>query len=585
VGHVHIEYAKIMKSFIKKHSRKAILFLFLLIVAGLLFFFLKKDDTNTASTTLVVEQVALGTVTTGIQTTGTIVAADILDLNVYKLTNRIDEVHIANGLHVEEGQLLFAFDQSDVEVEIAESKIGIEEAKLSLEVEREKVSDPNTTVTSLEDSIAKLEADIQSYSGDVQAVYRDFYSSDLEAVPSSKRYNEQIQKEAPTIGGLYTSFKNGEYFIQVYASGESSGYSYHLSGLESGTYPVFPGSEVMLGTRGLTITFPSENISSWDEWVVVIPNVHASTYPENLETFENTLDDLEEDKQSNSVELANKKITLKQTKRGDTTSKRELGVETAALAIQKARVDLQKGIDTQDERRIVAPFSGTIEGMDNVVVGATPTKESNDTINFGSLISDDFMVTFSLNAHDVGRVSLWQKVLVTLTSVASSTPLEAEIVEISSLPDESAVAQYEVLAKIKDFEKTGLKLRDGMLMDVEIVQEEKSNVVRVPTSAVHYKEGVAYVTFVEGLSEKQYTQMQKMGIVRQEGTKEITTIERKVEVGLRGEYYTEIVSGLDVGEIIVSTTSTVSTGTVVETGAFPGSDMGRMKKPNTSGNK
>ena len=186
----------------------------------------------------------------------------------------------------------------------------------------------------------------------------------------------------------------------------------------------------------------------------------------------------------------------------------------------------------------------------------------------------------------MGKIAVGQKVLVTLTSIPGSAPLTAEIVEISSLPDSSAVAQYEVLARITDEKAASMKLREGMLADIEIVQEEKSDVLRIPVSALHYSEGTAKVTVLEGLSEEQYQQMQNMGIVRSDGAPTYTTFERTVEIGLRGLSYIEVLSGIEAGEILVvtSTTSGTEDEAVVQTGFGPpdGDGGGRVRVQSSS---
>ncbi|KKS29304.1 MAG: Secretion protein HlyD [Parcubacteria group bacterium GW2011_GWA2_43_11] len=539
--------------------------------------------TPTTTAALVAHQVTTGTVTSGIQTTGKIVAADILDLNVYKLTNRIDEVRVINGAHVEKGQLLFSFDQSDVSVDIVESEIGIREAELLLAVQQGAAKDQNTTITTLMNDIEVLEKKLAQYPTDKVETLRTFLNSNLEAIPTDVRYNAQISRVAPVIGGLYTHTEQGEYSVRLYASGEASGYSYELKGIESGVYPVYLGVETKLGTRGLTITFPASSTTR-DEWIIAVPNKYASEYVVNVEDYKNAIIDIDKNIDTDTVTLANKKIQLEQERRGDTVPQRALDVESASLAIEKAQVNLQKGIDTLTERRIVAPFSGTIEGMENVVVGATPTKDSNDSINFGSLISDDFMTTFSLSANDVTKVTLGQKVLVTLSSVPGSSPLEAEVVEISSLPDSSTVAQYEVLARIAEDDVATYDLRDGMLADIEIVQEEKLDVLRVPVSAVQYSEGKANVTILEGLSGDQHIQVEQMGILRTEGSTH-TSYSRPIELGLRGQYYVEVLSGLEAGELLeVTSTNGVTEGSVVETQGFgpPGGGSGRIREEGVS---
>jgi len=511
------------------------------------YYFAGTKESATVTSAMVVETVAQGTVTTGIQTTGTIEAAEVLDLNVYKTAQRIDALSVENGMHVEEGALLFAFDDSDVAVDINASALSIREAELQLGRERAGVADPNTTITTLKNDITELERDIALYEAAVADAHRNFLNTDLEAVPTSARYDEQVNRTAPTIGGLYDASQNGEYRLRVYASGGRSGLSYTLSGLEGGTHEVVLGAETPLGTRGLTITFQNDTVNR-DEWVIAVPNTYAPEYAVRRTDHEEALADLDEAHESDLVALENKRTQLLQALREDTLEDRTLEIEAAELAIERAQVGLEQGRDTRSERRIVAPFAGTVEGMENVVVGATPKNDNSDSVDFGVLISDDFLVNFSLGASDVDTVSLGQKVIVSLTSVPDSTPLTAEITEISSLPESTGVAQYKVKARLA-ISGEGVRLRDGMLADIEIVREEKQDVVRVPVATLHYSAGKAYVTMVEDLTKEQEQQLDRLGIVRTDLSVP-TTYEREVTVGLRGSYFAEIIDGLAVGERI-----------------------------------
>lgn len=526
-------------------------------------------ESATITSAMVLHEVGKGTVTTGISTTGTIRSAEVLDLNVYKQNARIVSLAVVNGMRVEEGQLLFSFDESDVSVSIAESQTAVREAQIALAQKQEEVTDPNTTITTLRNDIAVLERNLEEYDADIRTALRDFLNDDLEAKPSADRYSVQVTRTAPEIGGLYSHTEEGIYTIYVYTSGTKSGFSYRVEGLESGTYEVFPGATVPLGSRGLTITFPAGSVQGRDEWVVVIPNTSAPEYVQQKEDYEKEVARLREARRTDMVTLGNKRTQLLQAERTDTQTQRDLAVESASLAIQKATVNLGKGIDTRGERRIVAPFSGTIEGVANVVVGATPSKESTDTTDFGKLISNDFIVSLALGATDVDRITLGDLVLVTLTSVPDANPLRAEVTEISSLPNTDAVAQYAISAKINNPDATStVRLRDGMLADIEIVREEKQDVVRVPVSAVTFKEGNAQVMVVEGLSPEQERQFSRIGIIRTENSTH-TSYPRTVSIGLRGRYFVEITDGLSVGErIVVSTTNTNATEStaVVRTG-------------------
>lgn len=509
---------------------------------------------KTDASAMVVHTAESGTVSTGIETTGTIEAAEILDLNVYKTTNRIDVLAVENGMYVETGDLLFAFDQSDVAVDISESQLTVREAQLAYTQEKESAVEPNTTIASLTNEIAVMEQRLSDYKQDRRDALRTFLNEYLEAEPSEDRFDQQVDRAAPTVGGLYASTEQGEYRIRVYASAAASGYSFTVRGLESGAYELFPGAEVDLGTRGLTITFPNlQAIQNRDEWVIAVPNTGAPEYITNLEDYEDAMQNIEESIETDTVSLNNKRTQLAQTERTDTGEDRDLAVDSAQLAIERAQVNLERNLETLNERRITAPFAGTVEGMENVVVGATPKNDNSDSIDLGVLISDTFLVTFSLSATDVDKVSVGQQVNVTLTSLPESMPLSATIVEISSLPDSSSVAQYSVKAEIQPYDETETRLRDGMLADIVIVQSQVQNVLRVPTSALTYKEGKAYVTIVEGLTEAQSVQAARMGIVRKSDTATPATYTREIALGLRGTYYAEVTDGLTGGEIIVIT--------------------------------
>lgn len=536
------------------------------VALGLGWYFFVRGSVTAPPNGMVVAEVSKGTVSTGIKATGKIEAAEVLDLNVYKRAARIHTVNMANGTHVEEGELLLAFDESDAVVDIASSQLAIEKARLALEEEKLNAADPNTQVTSLKNDIVTLKQNLVQYDVDRRQLLRDYLSSNLYAEPTPERYDEQVVKSKPTISGVYNGTAEGVYTIAIYASNGESGYSYNLSGLENGTFVLYPGKSVPLGTRGLMITFPSD-IRARDTWLVAVPNTYAPEYKKNKETYVNNSADLDEKEAADRVSLQNKTVQLAQTERGDTGATRSLSVEEKALAIRQAQVNLQKGIDARDERRIIAPFSGTVEGIENVVVGATPSRDTTDTTNFGSLISDEFLVTFSLSAADIDRVQIGQKVLVTLTSVPGARPLEGTVTEKSSLPNTGAVAEYEVRARMEPAEHTRVTLRDGMLADIEIVQQEKTDVLRVPVSALTYVDGTPTVTVIEGLSEEDRNAALRQGVV-EAASSTYRTYSRTVEVGLRGSYFVEIANGLSEGELIVVTSvaDTAAAASSVRTG-------------------
>jgi multidrug efflux pump subunit AcrA (membrane-fusion protein) len=535
------------------------------------FFGSDSTDTTTNASFYVVSTVGTGEVTSGIQTTGDIVAAQKLDIDVYKQLSRIDVVNVQNGSHVEAGDVLVSFDKNDAYVDTQSAQVSVAEAELALEEELANATDPNTAIRTKESQIAGYKKTLSDSEQDITDAYRDFLNEDLLVYVHRDKETELSDRTEPVLSGRYVSAVEGEYVVEVYASNAESGYSYRLSGLESVTRELVFGKAIDLGTRGLKITFPNST-KSGDKWVVYVPNTKIATYSENKADYEKTVADLKKIIADTKVSLANAEQELADLKLTDSSNYRDLSVVKAKTTLAEARQRLSQNYDVVQERDIVAPFSGTVEGMENVVSGATPTGGTSDSINLGTLISDEFLTTFTLGATDVAKVRVGQKVKVTVTSFAEQPVFTATITQISSLPESSGVAQYEVQALLEyDRSTAALVLREGMLADIEVVEKEKQDALRIPTSAITYEQGVPKVTVIDALTEGQVAEVVKMGIVRTTGTT-LTTYKAEVTLGIVGEYYAEVVSGLELGQYIVASAldGTATDSVVAETRFGPG---------------
>lgn len=555
-----------------------------LLFAGALFgyntFYASDTTADSSASFFVVSKASTGEVTSGIEASGEIIAAQKLDLDVYKQQSRIDVVNVANGSQVTAGDVLVSFDKSEAYVGVESSAVSVAEAELSLDEAKKSAADPNTSINTLKNQIANYQKTIKEADTDKADALIDFLNTDIEIEPSSSRYLAQSDRTYPTVSGRYESTVRGTYTISVYASGADSGFSYRVSGLESTTEAVIFGKTNDLGSRGLKITFPSDT-KTGDEWVVTLPNTASAAYAKNQSDYEQSLSDIDKAVRDAKVALTNAETELATLERTDTSTYRDLNVSKASASLSEARQRLSSNYDVVQEMDIVAPFDGSIEGMENVVAGATPTGGESDTINLGTLISDEFLTTFSLGAADVAKVAVGQRVKVTVTSFSEQPTFEATITEISSLPESSGVAQYEVRALL-DYDRSSAKniLREGMLADIEVVENQNPSALRVPTSAITYEQGVPKVTILDSLTAEQQAQVERMGIVRTDGTT-LPTYQKTVELGIIGQYFVEIKSGLNEGDLIVTTSQseTASASVVEQAGFGPGRNSSDQEPP------
>lgn len=531
-------------NFIKKQKTKIIVLLGIALIG---YWYLQSNKTEEPTlSAVVVEQVERGDVTSGIETTGEIIAAQKLDLDVYKQTARIDAVNVVNGGKVLAGDVLLSFDASDVLVEVESSRVGVVQAELTLENERLDYTDPNTAVRTLENDIIELETAINQAEVDKNRVYRTYLNADLEPIPANKTTENKVR---PTISGLYLQNVTGEYIVDVYKSGADSGYSYRVSGLESDTTSVLFGLPTPIGKSGLEINF-SVDLNANDSWTVAVPNTYAPEYVANREVYEEEISDLDLLITESRVAIANKEQEIEDLSQTDSVQFRDLGVARAQAELAQAREQLSQNFDVVQEQNIVAPFSGTIEGMENVVVGASPTRDTNDPIALGTLISDDFLVTFSLSAVDVSKVEIGQLVLVNVTSFPEAPTLEAMIIEISSLPNSDGVAQYEVQALVALPDDLPITLREGLLADIEIVEDVANDVLRIPSAAISYENRQAQVRVLTDLTPDQKKTIDTLSIVRKMSDEQVGFMV-DIELGVTGAFYSEVKSGLTQGQYLI----------------------------------
>lgn len=535
--------------FFKKNKKRIIIITSIVSLVVIVFIVRSgKSDEETAPDFAVIHSVESGTVSSGIETTGTIIAAQKLNLDVYKQTQRIESVNVVNGGFVEAGDSILSFDKSRANVSVQAARTRVDESRLELNTVQENLNDPNIAIRSLDQQIEDIKISIKQAQEDKLDAYTDFLNADLELEPMDR--NDEGENK-PQVIGYYNSDVEGELFIDIYASSSESGLSFRYDGLYSGTETIYLNTPVEIGDTGIELIF-TESVKANAEWKLSLPNIYSSSYSQNRENYDEAIIELDKRILQLETDLKNAQQSLSDESFTDVEDFRKLSLRQAESALAQARVELSENLDVVQDQNIVAPFSGTIEGLENVVVGATPTRDTNDPISFGTLISDDFLVTFNLSAVDVAKTSIGQKVIVNVTSFRNIPALDAVITEISSLPQSDTVAQYEVQALIELSDDFELSLREGLLADIQIVQEEVSDVIRVPKSSIRYEQGKALVDVIDALNESQEQELKDTGIIRAVNGV-FPSYPLEIVIGIDGVFYSEIISGLNIGDRIIAT--------------------------------
>jgi multidrug efflux pump subunit AcrA (membrane-fusion protein) len=147
---------------LKQKARKyRFLFLIIILVGGVgAYWYYNNQSTSDTAQFYAISKVDKGSVSTDIETTGTIEAAEKIDIDVYKQTSRISSVNVENGGHVEADQVILSFDKNDAYVDAASAAVAVNEAKLALSTAQNNQSDPNSTARTLSQKIADYQETI-----------------------------------------------------------------------------------------------------------------------------------------------------------------------------------------------------------------------------------------------------------------------------------------------------------------------------------------------------------------------------------------------------------------------------------------
>ncbi len=194
----------------------------------------------------------------------------------------------------------------------------------------------------------------------------------------------------------------------------------------------------------------------------------------------------------------------------------QLQVEQAQLSLDQARHQLEGTI-------LTAPHDGTV-----TVVGVKEGELSGGQPAFVLTDLSEVHIDVNVDEIDIGRVAPGQPVTVTLEALPDDT-LTGQVDRIAETAQlESGVVTYKVSIRLLP---SGAPLRVGMTSNVDIVTERRESALLVPNRFIRVDRttGQAFVDILAG--------------------EEIHPTE--IQIGLRDETFSEVLAGLDEGDVVV----------------------------------
>lgn len=207
------------------------------------------------------------------------------------------------------------------------------------------------------------------------------------------------------------------------------------------------------------------------------------------------------------------------------------GIVYAEKSFTASQAAYMETLSEANKRRVTAPISGTVNEI-NVKNGDDLGKvASGSTRQFPVIIGDlgTLKAVVEVNEVDIPNVSVGQKVALTFDALEDLNAT-GRVEKINALGTVSqGIVTYGVTIGIDTLDT---RIKPQMSVSASIITDVKQNVVTVPNSAIKSERNT---TYVEVLKDKQPER-------------------REVEIGVANATDTEIISGVQIGESVVTQT-------------------------------
>ncbi len=430
------------------------------------------------------------TVTQTVNLVGTVVPVAEASL-AFEVAGRVRAVPATAGTAVKAGDPL-------VELELGTLPAELDSALADLKLNEAETGSAEVNLSEIENEQNTL----------VESAYRTLLSSDLVAVSENDTYG----LAAPTVSGRYTG-PEGTYKVIIRAKTTvPNKFQLRTFGVEETPLTDISDTEpTPLGTHGLFIAFP-DTVSNYKDtiWYVAIPNQKGGSYAANVNASK-------EAQRTRTRAVAEAQATLTRPNGGSTAAK-EAEREKALAAVEQIRAQIA-------QRILRAPIDGVVTTQD-AKVGETA---AIGTPVVRVLSADNFNIEVRVPETDVGKLQAGDQGTLSLDAYGDARQYAVTLTRID--PGEVVVEGVPTYKGVLALNATSsaVDLKSGMTANVSIVAAEHKDVLAVPTRAVNYDQGRAYVLVISADGK--------------------TTEERSVQVGLEGSNgLVEILSGLQAGE-------------------------------------
>ncbi len=225
------------------------------------------------------------------------------------------------------------------------------------------------------------------------------------------------------------------------------------------------------------------------------------------------------------MEIEINKVRLEQTKASHESliaKPREVDVASLKAGVAQAQATYNQAVKNYEDMVIRAPVDGIVTDV-NADVGENVLSSQNIIV----MMTDQLHIKANISETDIVGVSPEDNVDLTLDAFPLDQHFKAKVLEVD--PAETVVQGVIYYQTTVLFEEEPVDVKSGMTADMDILADQRENVLTLPPEAINYEDENSLVFVLENGEKK----------------------EKKVAVGLEGEDSLEVMSGLTEGEEVI----------------------------------
>jgi HlyD family secretion protein len=524
-------------------------FLSILIIGVLIFgYFIYKNYKTNGEIQYIIGRVSKGKIEKTVSSSGYITIPDKLDIKP-KISGEIVYVGVKENDPVKQGALLVVIDPTNYQKQVDDAQFSLQMAQLSLDkLNSQKEQTSNDLNKAYEDAFQHLSSiygDLPTLMTSLKQLFEtqtiqnnklkdlDFYSrvvSFYRNIPYTE--NQQIDSFNEILNNYYNLFRRYQLLKLPLNHNDLDDF------LNSSYYTIKNLFELIRTNRDIVSSYKDleDNHSISTSIPLAVTASQLTTLQTAATSLNQSLNTLTSDK--NIIEKY--KTTLKNY---------EQDIENQKYIIKQKENALKEAKDNLNNCYLRAPFNGIVVNF-NLKKGDLVT--SNTTVL--TLITENKIAEVTLSEIDAAAVKVGQKAILTFDALPGIT-LYGKVSEVGLIGETSqGVVLYPVKISF-DSSPQLEKVKSGMTVDANIVVEEKSDILVVPSSAIKTKNNRSYVEVPQEADLNSIKSKISANKFKQALSKPVSLTlkpqEKYIQPGLSDDNNTEIISGLKEGDYII----------------------------------